>query len=172
MSRRNLLNLGLLGLVIALLALAIFEPGRDRQPAPVPLFTLKPEQVDTIRIKRPEHEDLALQRRQGNWFIIKPLEAPANASLVDRVLKITTSTCPVRYAAAELELARLQLDPPRLRLILNDQALAFGGTETLNGRRYVQIGDSVYLCSDRFYYLLTGTLENFTTPRTPAETTR
>ena len=59
-------------------------------------------------------------------------------------------------------MARLPLDPPLLRLTLNDRVLSFGGTETLDPQRYVRYGDSVYLCSDRCYCLLPGNPEPFT----------
>ena len=42
--------------------------------------------------------------------------------------------------------------------------LSFGGTETLNLQRYVRYSDTVYLRSDRCYYLLPGNPEPFTAP--------
>jgi len=49
-------------------------------------------------------------------------------------------------------------------LTLNDRVLSFGGTETLNLQRYVRYSDTVYLRSDRCYYLLPGNPEPFTAP--------
>ena len=167
MNKRNRLNLGLLGLVTALLLIAVFEPGRESPPTPVPLLELAPEQVQNIGIERPGQEAVVLRKQAGAWFLIKPLEAPGNTALIDAVLKITTAVCPLRYPSTALELAKLQLDPPLLTLILNDQELAFGGTESLDNRRYLRIKDTVYLCTDRYYYLLTGTAASFAAGQPP-----
>jgi hypothetical protein len=166
MSKRHWLNLGLLGLAAVLGWLTLVEPGREPPSAPQPLLDLSPAQVDTLRIERPTLGDLTLQRRESGWFLIAPVAAPANPELIRQLLKITQAVCPLHYPAAELELSRLQLEPPLLRLMLNDRVLAFGGIEPLDQQRYVRIGDTVYLCTDRYYYLLQGTVENFTAPLT------
>ena len=58
----------------------------------------------------------------------------------------------------------LGFDPPRLRLRLNDQTVEFGATAPTDGQRYLQIGESVYLCPDRLYPLLTSSAGGFLGP--------
>lgn len=166
MTARNALNLGLLGLMIVLMVLVFVRPNQQQPPAGRALLDLDSAQVNSIRIERPNLDNIALQQQDGAWVMVTPWKAPANLPLIEQLLKITTVTCSLHYPATELELDRLQLASPNLRLTLNDRTLAFGGTETLNNRRYILSNGTVHLCADRHYYLLTVEAENFASPTT------
>jgi hypothetical protein len=161
MNKRNLLNLGLMGLAAILAGLAVLESGREPPPAPTPLLGMDPATVSTLGIERPETEPIVLRRRQDAWFMITPSEAPANEALIDALLKITGVRCPSRYPAGEMPLNALRLDPPLVELSVDDQKLAFGDTDALDGRRYVLHDNNVYLCADLYYYLLSSEAESF-----------
>lgn len=164
LARRRWLNLGLLGLaggLAALAALAWLEAERER-PAYVPsLLDLTPAQTERIAVERPGQADLAFKRSGGRWWMTAPESGLANPILLNPILNLAGAHCPLRYAVAELDLKSLQLDPPRLRLWLNDREIRFGTTAPTDGRRYLQIGTTVHLCPDRLYPLLTSAAASF-----------
>lgn len=156
--------MGLLGLVGGLAALAWLESGQERLASVPALLDLTPAQTERIAVERPGQANLAFKRSEGRWWMTAPERGPANPVLLDPILNLAGTHCPLRYAVADLDLRPLQLDPPRLRLWLNDREIRFGATAPTDGRRYLQIGASVHLCPDRLYPLLTGAAASFRAP--------
>jgi hypothetical protein len=164
LARRRWLNLGLLGLMGGLAALALFEPGRE-QPAEVSsLLELAPTRVERIVVERPGQETLAFERREDRWWMTAPAGGPANPVLVNSILNLAEARCPLRYAAARLDSKQLHLEPPRLRLWLNDREIRFGATAPTDGQRYLQIGATVHVCPDSLYSLLASSAAGFLAP--------
>ena len=161
MNPRSKLNLGLALSVVALVSVVILKPGQEPPSAPPTLLTLNPGQINRLQIERPEQEALSFQRQDGSWNMLTPSQAPANIPLLERLLMIADVRCPLHYQAVDLDLARLGLEPPRLRLLLNEHVLSFGDTESLNEHRYVRVDDTVYLCADLYYPLLVGPAAGF-----------
>ena len=162
--RRHWLNLGLLGLAGGLAALALFEPGRERPIEAPTLMDLAPARVERIRVERPGQEALAFERREGRWWMIAPGSGPANPVLVDSIPQLAAARCRLRYAVTGLDPKQLHLDPPRLRLWLNDQEIRFGATTPTDGQRYLQVGATIHICTDSLYPLLTSSAASFLTP--------
>lgn len=149
------LVLGLSGLAV----IAWLEPGA---PGVTPrLTTLQPEHVQTLRLQRPNREDMALVRRDGAWQIAEPARAAASEFHVRQVTQLAVARSHRRYDRAELDASVVGLDPPRLRLELNDQVLEFGATDSVDGLRYVAVGDQVHLVRDEVTPLLEGGWWNF-----------
>jgi hypothetical protein len=155
------INLGLLVLAGGLAALALLEPGREPPPAMPPLLELTAERIERIAVERSGQERLAFERRDGHWWMIAPERGFANPVLIHPILQLVEARCAPSYAVAELDLPRLRLDPPRLRLWLNSQEIYFGDTAPIDGRRYLRIGGTVHLCPDRLYPLLTSAAASF-----------
>ena len=55
-------------------------------------------------------------------------DGPANPVLIRPIPQLAEARCAPSYAVADLDLPRLRLDPPRLRLWLNGQEIHFGDT--------------------------------------------
>jgi hypothetical protein len=164
LARRRRLNLGLLGLAVGLVVLALFEPGR-RQPGPAPpLLELVPARIERIVVERSGQEPLAFTRRGDRWWMVAPGIGPANPVLIEAILRLVEMRCPRRYAVAEVDLKRLRLDPPRLRLWLNEREIRFGDTAPTDARRYLHVGATVFLCADAVYPLLISAAGSFLTP--------
>ena len=163
LTRRRWLNVGLLGLVGGLAALALIEPGRDRSATIPPLLALIAERIERIAVERPGQERLAFERREGQWWMTAPEEGPANPVLIHPIPQLAEARCAPSYAVADLDLSRLRLDPPRLRLRLNGQEIHFGDTAPTDGQRYLRVGGTVHLCPDRWYPLLTSAAGSFLT---------
>jgi hypothetical protein len=162
--RRRWINLGLLGLAGGLTALALFEPGREQPVVISPLLELSPARIEHIEVLRPDRETLAFERQEGRWWMTAPDSGWANPVLINRVLEIAAVRCSLQYPAAELDLPMLHLEPPRLRLRLDDREIHFGATAPTDGLRYLQVGAMVHLCPDRLYPLLTSAAASFLAP--------
>ena len=164
LGRRHWLNTGLLGLAGGLAALALFEPGQERPTAVPPLLELAPARIERIVVERPGQETLAFEQRAGRWWMTAPATGPANPVLLNPILHLAEARCPLRYAAAGLDLKALRLDPPRLRLRLDSREIRFGATAPTDGQRYLHIDAAVHLCPDRLYPLLTSAAGGFLAP--------
>ena len=161
LTRRTGINLGLLGLAGGLAALALIEPGRERSPAIPPLLALTAERIERIAVERPGQDGLAFERRDGLWWMTEPERGPANPVLIHPILQLAEAHCAPSYAVAGLDLPRLRLDPPRLRLWLNGREIHFGDIAPTDGQRYLRVGATVQLCPDRWYPLLTSAAASF-----------
>lgn len=161
LARRRWLNFGLLGLVGGLVALVVIEPGRDRSATIPPLLALTAKRIERIVVERPGQEQLALEQREGQWWMTAPQQGPANPVLIRPIPQLAEARCAPSYAVADLDLPRLRLDPPRLRLWLNGREIDFGDTAPTDGQRYLRVGGTVHLCPDRWYVLLTSATASF-----------
>jgi len=164
LTRRRWLNLALLGLVGGLAALAWLESRQERFAGVPALLDLTPARIERIAVERPGQADLAFKRSGGRWWMVAPESGLANPILLNPIMDLAGAHCPLRYAVTELDLKALQLDPPRLRLWLNDREIRFGATAPIDGRRYLQIDATVSLCPDRLYSLLTSAAASFRAP--------
>ena len=164
LARRRWLNLALLGLVGGLAALAWLESRQERLAGVPALLDLTPARIERIAVERPGQADLAFKRSGGRWWMAAPESGLANPILLNPIMDLAEAHCPLRYAVTELDLKALQLDPPRLRLWLNDWEIRFGATAPTDGLRYLQIGATVSLCPDRLYSLLTSAAASFRAP--------
>ena len=148
MRRRLLLNLFLLVLVIALALIIYFKP----QPATAPelkLSPLTPAAATEITLEKPGQPALTLRRQNTQWRIIAPFQARVDSSKVDELLSILTATSAQRLEAADL--ARFELDKPRLRLTINQQSFSFGMLNPLSHEQYIATQNAVYLVSARYF---------------------
>lgn len=143
---------------------ALVEPGR-KPAVPAQLAPdLAPERIERIAVERSSQDRLRFERRDGRWWMVEPVSGPANAVLLTPILQLAGMRCPLRYAAAGLDLQALHLDPPRLRLWLNDREIRFGATAPTDGQRYLQVDAAVWVCPDQLYSLLTSAAGGFVAP--------
>ncbi|HCB12186.1 MAG TPA: hypothetical protein DEP36_01250 [Gammaproteobacteria bacterium] len=165
LTRRWRVNLGLLILAGGLAALALLELDDGEHLPVVPSFLgASPVQIEHIEVLRLDQGMLAFVRRDGHWWMTAPSSGPANPVLLNQLLQEVTARCPRQYPAAQLDLKALSLDPPRLRLRLNEQEIRFGAAAPMDSLRYLQAGDIVHLCPNRLYRLLTSAAASFLAP--------
>lgn len=170
LRQRAWMNGGLLALVAGLAALAWLEPGREPPVVSPPLLPLTAAQIERIVIERPGQASLAFVRDAAIWRMQAPLQGVANPILMNALLQLPEARCAPQYPIADLDLASVQLQPPRLRLWLNGQELAFGDLAPVSALRYVRIGARVALCPDDWMKLLTSAAGSFlTAPVRPEE---
>jgi len=162
MRSRTILNLALLGLIFVLGSLVIYTHHREK-PVPLsPLTDLKAEQVQHIRIERPEDVIVFSKDSQGNWSLTEPLTMAAHSFRVDSLLKLLSTTQYQLVESNSLQLADLKLEPPLVRVIFDKLPMAFGDSSPLNdGQRYIQINRKIYLLLDTIYRSLIDEITTF-----------
>ncbi len=154
MGTRTLLNVALVAIVLVLVILAVYEPGIEVTPEPPRLTDLKPGAVQHLRMQRPDHPEMRFERRAGTWHMLAPYQLPANNLRLEAVPEILEAASHAQFPARDLALERFSLDPPNASLFLDQLRIDFGGSEQLSARRYVRLGDTVHLITDRFYHHL------------------
>ncbi len=147
LNSRTLLNLALLLLVAALVAIVWLEPGLKEQPTGKPLTTLTPQQSQQLRLTN-EQGEVVLQREGESWSLQAPLVIAANQFRVEQLLHWFTVTSVQSYAASGLELAKFGLDRPQATLSTEGVELCFGNLDPLNHRRYLLLNDVVHLVDE------------------------
>lgn len=173
MKSRWIINLLLLVAIVILGLVARFEPGIEAPPVSAAITPLKLDQVHRIHINRPIRDDIVLVRQSPeHWLVERSTALPAD-NLKVRALARLAEQVPVRsYAATDMDLDALQLDPPYATAVLNDIAIEFGNLEPIDDLRYIRIGDQVHLIPDKHLQLMEAGFSQFVRQRLFAGNTR
>lgn len=161
---RVLVNLALLGLAVGLAAVIWLDPWQQEPPAPEKLSAIDPSTVNSLRIERPKQAPIAIQRAGSGWRLLSPISLPANEYRVTALLAVAWASVHDAFRAEGNELREFGLDPPKVKLLLNDHEFRFGDTEPLRGFRYVHYGPDVHLIRDTFFHHLLATAPAFVDP--------
>lgn len=166
MSSRILLNLMLALLLAGLALFAFYEPGKEAPPPPQQLTALSVDAIVKLGIENSSGNTITLVRQQGQWHMTTPYQVAADSGRLDQLLGVVSAKSLASYAMAQVDANQLQLDSPQLILRINDDTvLRFGTTDSLQGRRYVQVGNRVHLIVDRYSHLAHGAASRLVSPR-------
>jgi hypothetical protein len=147
LSQRLLINLVLIALIAGLSYAGFhFEPGSSADPKST-ISALRPDDVHSIEIQTADLQ-LRLQRSAQGWDLETPINWPAYATNVGRLLSILNFETSPLADAADIDLAQLGLQPPKANIRFNDSLLQFGTTNNIGERRYVMLDTRVYLLPD------------------------
>lgn len=149
LRRKLWINLALTALVGALVILVVLEPGREPPPPNPPLTTIDPASVNRVVIAQGDQPTVRLERSADGWRMTEPRELRAAAGKIGDLLSVLQTGSHQSYPVSGVDIAELGLAEPRATLTLNDTRLDFGGTDAIEGRRYVRVGDSVHLVGGR-----------------------
>ena len=154
MKSRWLINLLLFTTLLILALIARFEPG-IKKPKQQAVTSLSASDVTRLHITRPLRDALVLERdSDGFWWIDRKPRLPAEPHQVNALTRLAEQRVVRSYPADTLDLAQLELQPPRASLTLNDTRIDFGGLEALENLRYLRVGDRVDLVPDLYLYLV------------------
>ncbi|MGH8529426.1 MAG: DUF4340 domain-containing protein [Nevskiales bacterium] len=145
-KQRQLLNLALGVMVVALVVGVWFA--REKEEPARPLTALKPEDITTIAVRHPGKPAIRLEKNAQSWVLTAPVKVAADPLQVAGLTSLATQETSAQYPLAELDMKNVELEPPAYEIQLNDTVLAFGGTEPIDYRRYIRVGETVYLSSD------------------------
>lgn len=156
MRARLWLNLGLALIVVALAAVAWFQPGKTPPPPPIKLTNLDPQAVKRIGFHPPRGAAFALVRDGKNWFTESP-RLRAQPFRVETLLELPGAASAAQFTLADNKDNGFGVDPPQARVRFDDTEIAFGLTNPVGLRRYVRVGDAVHLIEDRFFHHVAST---------------
>lgn len=166
MKSRILLNLLLIMGIVVLGLIARFEPGIEPPTEAAAITTLKSADVHRIHLNRPMRDDLVLVRKAADdWQIENAVPLPAEDFKVKALTRLAEQKPARSYAASDMDLAKLQLDPPYASVILNDIAIEFGSLEPIDQLRYVRVNDRVFLIPDNYLPLVEAGFTQFVRQR-------
>ncbi|HYE35855.1 DUF4340 domain-containing protein [Methylocaldum sp.] len=158
MKSKLILNIVLLIVIAALAAVAFFEPGK-KKPETTPLASVDENALTAITLQN--KDTITFEKQNGHWRLTAPFSAPANDIRVRQLIDITKANSEAQYPVKPEDLAKFELDKPKATLILDTTAMSFGGSDPINMRRYVQIGDTLHLVSDDFSHHLTASATDY-----------
>lgn len=149
MKSKILLNLALIAALVALSLYVYFKPWQAEVPV-IRLTQLKRDEVNRILVEPRGAGSYRLEKRGGTWRVTAPLNAQAEATQVDRLTDIVNATA--KQKLANVDLTQFDLNPPQVRVTLNDQTFAFGRINDITYEQYVATADGVYLAPPLYGY--------------------
>ena len=149
MKSKVLLNLLLVLLLTGLVLYAFFRPKEQSDPG-IRLTHLKRDEITRITVERRGSPTVQLEKRDGGWRLSAPLQTRADPIQVDRLTDIATATA--KHKLPPGDPGRYELDPPQVKLALNDQAFAFGRINDVTYEQYVATAGAVYLVAPFYGY--------------------
>jgi len=141
---RTRLNLALMA-VAAGLGGAVFFAQKAQPPGP-PLTPYAADAVMRVALEHPGKPAIALEKQEGGWRITAPVQAAADEFEVNALIGLADRETRLKLEGGALK--DLGLEPAAYTLVLNDRAIAFGGVEPLEYRRYVKTADGVFVIED------------------------
>ncbi len=156
MNKRNQLNLALLVLII-IAASAAFLDSTDNSSSPPPITSLNQDEIKNITIKRADKKDIFLKKQHAQWLLIKPYNTATNQFRMDTLLRLVETIPKSSYPLKNPE--RYGLQTPKLEVQFNKDksnavSIKFGDSEPIKMRRYLSVGNKLYLTNDTFLYAL------------------
>lgn len=161
MNRRLITNLGLLLLVAVLGFVAWLQPGLEDEQAAGPLSSIAPAAVSRLAIKRPGFDPIVLEKEASAWMMREPVQIHASEARIEALLAVLEQPVHTSFSLADVDPANFGLDSPRILLQVDGVDMAFGDTDPIARRRYVQIHDHVALIDDEHYIWLHGGANDF-----------
>ena len=149
MKSKVLINLALIAALVALSLFVYFKPWQDKATT-IKLTQLKRDDVTRILIEPRGLVPIKLEKHDGAWRIVAPFDAQADDPPVDRLVDIVNANA--KQKLAKPDLVQLDLNPPPMRVSLNDQAFAFGRVNDITYEQYVATADGVYLVPPLYGY--------------------
>ena len=149
MKSKILLNLTLIAALVALSLYAYFRPWQQAAPS-IKVTQLARNDITRISVEPRGGAAIKLEKHDGAWRIVAPLTAQADTTQVDRLLDIVNANAKQKLANADLN--QFDLNPPLVRVTLNDQAIAFGRVNDITYEQYVANADGVYLVAPLYGY--------------------
>ena len=166
MSKRNLLNLGLLIFILILITLVVYEPGKNIAITPPILTSLEKNNINHIKITRhhskKNEQIIELEKNDNGWMMNKPHHVAANAFRIESILKLSSTVSFSQNSLNGLKLSTFGLDDPTITITFNKKTgIVFGHNKSLKNHRYVQVGSTLHLIADTFLYQLIAKSESY-----------
>lgn len=154
------INLSLFLIVLMLGILALTRPGKKDGETPSPLLTIDATALKRVTLDNGEH--IEFEHKDGSWRLTQPFSAAVNQARVQQLLAIPSMIPAAEYPLPEPSHRKgYGLSEPFAKLQIEGTELEFGGTAPLDHRRYVRIGEKLYLLDDSFSHQLASKATDF-----------
>lgn len=152
MRRATRQLLWLVGLAAAAGIATLAQVRHEQSQWPEPLTSLDISTVRSIQLSCPSCIHQRYLRIDGGWRMSVPQDQPADPKRIENLLAIAQSAVRSRRSIAELDPAKLGLQPAQAILQLDNVTIAFGHLDVIDGDRYVRVDsqDQIALVPDRF----------------------
>lgn len=140
--RKSWITLGALFACVAALGVFVWLKPPKTQNATHSVSTIKAAEARALSVHRKGQLLAVLEKRDGEWFLLKPLIAPADGYQVSRLLAVLDAKSPLRYEAADL--IKFELGTSQAEIIINEQRFAFGAINNVTREQYVLTQHQVY----------------------------
>jgi hypothetical protein len=173
MSRRFLINLGLLFCIVGLAIFLTTNKDKEIVEEEITLTGIDPASIHVIQIERQGLDNIIFQKQDDHWDMQSPFNLTANSSRIKVMLKLLQAHSYDHFSAADNDLTPFMLAVPAVSIILNDTRIAFGDTNPLEDKlRYVLIRDTVHIINDSLFHQLQTSATFFLDPKLiPPDTT-
>lgn len=148
--RKGWITLAVLFGCVAALGLFVWLTPPKPQQAGHAVTTLKLADAHTLHVLRKGKPVAVLERRNNEWFMTEPLQGPADAFHVARLLAVLDAKSAAPYSASASELAKFELTTPQTELVINQQRFAFGAINNVTREQYLLAQNQVYPVELRF----------------------
>lgn len=162
MPARALLNLFLLVVAVALVAIIFLRPGLEDNHVVTAVTSIDPQSVRHITLARSDAATLEFSKHVDSWRMAGQPALPADDFQVHTVLALLEATGVRSYPVDALDdLGALGLEPPQASVSFDDTRIDIGNTDAIEGLRYLRVGNTVHLVADRFQHLPNAGFTNF-----------
>lgn len=144
--QRQTLNIGLAVAALGLGA-AVFFAQKKEEKGP-PLTPIAAQALDHVALEHPGSPTVKLERKDGHWKIVEPVQADADPFEVNAFIDLAKLEVKKSLALNAVSFKELGLDPPAYDVVLNGQKLVFGAQEPIQARRYILTDGKVALVDD------------------------
>ncbi len=144
--KQKTLNLALGALALGMIALVAINRKEEAAKTEFvlkhgePITALEPSSIERIAIRHPDAPEIRLEKKDNQWQLIAPVQAPADLVQVSNIIALATAERQGTVDIAKVKRPNLGLEPPRYTVTLNDTPFAVGEVEPLRFTRYVEIG--------------------------------
>jgi len=152
MSKKSLLNLALLFIVITLASVIYFA--EEKSTKLEVLSTIDANSILTINIQH-NIQTTTIEKQKGNeWLITKPVSVAANNFRISSLLKLVNAPIHSHYSISEIDLISTGLQNSKTSVTLDDSSIIFGSTNPATGLRFIQMDNTAYTIEDVYFPLL------------------
>lgn len=162
---RLIINLVLLFLVVSLGLFLINSNDEPIETETALLTSIDKDSINHITINNLNDKEISFAKKEGQWRMQTPYQAPAHPTRINALLNILESESVHQLDTDKIELNRFQLDPANQTLRLNEHEFLFGDINPLDKTRYVLFQDKIHLINDNLYQQLSTNPTFFINPK-------
>lgn len=147
-TKRLLLNLGLLALVVALVAFVVMREEDTGETYKTLYDTSIGDDAKELIIHSEGQDDVVIQLENEIWKVIKPSTFVADKDKIRHLFTLLSENATSSYDIKDKDLASYGLDKDRLSISFNGVKMIFGKLNEVTGKRFILKGDRMYLISE------------------------